>query len=63
MKGVNFCLKISNIPYNSIFTPDFNDFSILITIISGAQQFAVRHVAPLRHIILIYSLPVFALSP
>ena len=36
MKGVNFCLKISNIPYNSIFTPDFNDFSILITIISGA---------------------------
>ena len=37
MKGVNFsCLQISNIPYNSIFTPDFNDFSILITIISGA---------------------------
>ena len=37
MKGVNFsCLKISYIPYNSMFTPDFNDFSILITIISGA---------------------------
>ena len=37
MKDVNFsCLKISNIPYNSMFTPDFNDFSILITIISGA---------------------------
>ena len=37
MKGVDFsCLKISNIPYNSMLTPDFNDFSILITIISGA---------------------------
>jgi hypothetical protein len=37
MKGVNFsCLKISIIPYNSIFRPNFNDFSILITIISGA---------------------------
>jgi hypothetical protein len=36
-KGVNFsCLKISNIPYNSMFTQNFNDFSILITIISGA---------------------------
>jgi hypothetical protein len=37
MKGVNFsCLKISNIPYNSIFTQNVNDSSILITIISGA---------------------------
>ena len=36
MKGVNFsCLNISNILYNSIFTTDFNDFSILMTIISG----------------------------
>jgi hypothetical protein len=37
MKGVNFsCLKISNIPYNSIFTQNFHDSSILISIISGA---------------------------
>jgi hypothetical protein len=37
MKGVSFsCLKNSNIPYNSIFAPNFNDFSILVTIISGA---------------------------
>jgi hypothetical protein len=48
MKGVNFsCLKIPNIPYNSIFTPDFNDFSILITIISGAylNLFATKECA------------------
>ena len=37
MKGVNFsCLKISNIPNNSMFKQNFNDFSILITFISGA---------------------------
>ena len=43
MKSVNFskpghtsitCTKISNIPYNLIFTTKFNDSSILITIIS-----------------------------
>jgi hypothetical protein len=28
------CSKISNIPYNLIFTTKFNDFPILITIIS-----------------------------
>jgi hypothetical protein len=28
------CSKISNIPYNSIFTTKFNDSSVLITIIS-----------------------------
>jgi hypothetical protein len=28
------CSKISNIPYNLIFTTNFNDSSILITIIS-----------------------------
>jgi hypothetical protein len=28
------CSNISNIPYNFIFTTKFNDFSILITIIS-----------------------------
>jgi hypothetical protein len=32
----HFLFKNFNIPYNSIFTPNFNDFSILITIISGA---------------------------
>ena len=43
MKSVNWpkpgyasitCSKISNIPYNLIFTTKFNDSSILITIIS-----------------------------
>jgi len=43
MKSVNFskpgytsitCSKISNIPYNLIFTTTFNDSLILITIIS-----------------------------
>ena len=43
MKSVNWpkpgyagmtCSTISNIPYNLIFTTKFNDFSILITIIS-----------------------------
>ena len=28
------CSKISNIPYNLVFTTKFNDFSILFTIIS-----------------------------
>ena len=28
------CLKIENIPYNLIFTTTFNDYSILITMIS-----------------------------
>ena len=31
---VIICSKISNIPYNLIFTTKFNDSSILITIIS-----------------------------
>jgi hypothetical protein len=36
MKGANVsCLKISNIPYNSIFPQNFHDSSILISIISG----------------------------
>jgi hypothetical protein len=33
MKSIN-CSKISNIPYNLIFTAKFNDSSIIITIIS-----------------------------
>ena len=36
MKGANVsCLKISNIPYNSIFPQNVHDSSILISIISG----------------------------
>ena len=51
MKGVNFsCLKISNIPYNSIFTQNVHDSSILITIISGAYlNLFVRMNALRRH--------------
>jgi hypothetical protein len=33
------CSKISNIPYNLIFATKFNDFSILITIISWRKLF------------------------
>jgi len=35
------CSKISNIPYNLIFTTKFNEPSILITIISCDFEFVV----------------------